>query len=52
MELTKEEIKFIVGEVFSDFFEYALGKNDCGSYDKEVKQLEVIEEKLFALVNW
>ena len=50
MELTKAEVKFVIEEVFSDFFEYALGKNDCGNYDKEAKQLDVIEKKLIALV--
>lgn len=44
--LTKEDIKFIIEEVFADFYENALGKNKSGAYDEDVKKLDIAEKHL------
>ena len=44
--LTKEDIKFIIEEVFADFYENALGKNKSGDYDEDVKRLDIAEKHL------
>tara|TARA_Y100000114_G_scaffold25978_1_gene21762 strand:+ start:4100 stop:4264 length:165 start_codon:yes stop_codon:yes gene_type:complete len=46
ISLTKEDIEFIIEEVFADFFESALGKNRCGNYSDEVIKLDTAEKHL------
>ncbi len=45
--MTIDDVKFIIEEVFSDFYESALGKNSSGEYDEDVKKLEIAEQRLW-----
>jgi len=47
--LTKEDIKFIIEEVFADFFEHALDKNVSGNYCDEVMKLDTAERHLIEM---
>ena len=39
--ITIDDVKFIIEEVFADFYESALGKNSSGEYDEDVKKLDI-----------
>ena len=47
--LTKEDIEFIIEEVFADFFEHALDKNVSGNYCDEVMKLDTAERHLIEM---
>ena len=49
--LTKEDITFIIEEVFADFYENALNKNKSGEYDEDVKRLDIAEKHLQYIYN-
>tara|TARA_B100000927_G_C16466358_1_gene469861 strand:+ start:2350 stop:2544 length:195 start_codon:yes stop_codon:yes gene_type:complete len=45
--ITIDDVKFIIDEVFTDFYENALNKNKSGEYDDDVKNLEIAEKRLW-----
>ena len=45
--ITIDDVKFIIEEVFADFYESALGKNSSGEYDEDVKKLDIAEQRLW-----
>ena len=45
--ITKDDIKFIIEEVFTDFYENALNKNKSGEYNEDVRKLDIAEENLW-----
>jgi len=45
--ITIDDVKFIIDEVFTDFYENALNKNKSGEYDNDVKNLEIAEKRLW-----
>ena len=45
--ITIDDVKFIIEEVFTDFYESALGKNSSGEYDEDVKKLDIAEKRLW-----
>tara|TARA_B100001109_G_C18769205_1_gene429822 strand:- start:261 stop:455 length:195 start_codon:yes stop_codon:yes gene_type:complete len=45
--ITVDDVKFIIDEVFTDFYENALNKNKSGEYDDDVKNLEIAEKRLW-----
>lgn len=45
--ITIDDVKFIIEEVFADFYESALGKNRSGEYDEDVKKLDIAEQRLW-----
>jgi len=45
--ITIDDVKFIINEVFTDFYENALNKNKSGEYDDDVKNLEIAEKRLW-----
>ena len=49
--LTKEDITFIIEEVFADFYENALNKNKSREYDEDVKRLDIAEKHLQYIYN-
>lgn len=45
--ITIDDVKFIINEVFTDFYDNALNKNKSGEYDEDVKNLEIAEQRLW-----
>ena len=45
--ITIDDVKFIIEEVFADFYESALGNNSSGEYDEDVKKLDIAEKRLW-----
>lgn len=45
--ITIDDVKFIIEEVFSDFYESALGKNSSGEYNEDIKKLDIAEQRLW-----
>ena len=45
--ITIDDVKFIIEEVFADYYESALGKNSSGEYDEDFKKLDIAEKRLW-----
>jgi hypothetical protein len=45
--ITIDDVKFIINEVFTDFYDNALNKNKSGEYEEDVKNLEIAEQRLW-----